>query len=219
MTGADGAGVSYREDASGLTWRMWLALLAPPAVLVLLVLLTPVAVWSTAAGFLIALTVFVAVVVYQCWVTGIRIEDGVLRIGGCRRVEDRGPQERAVQPQSQFREVFSCPLDAVEWAQVIEPRDFDQYPSVVTGPGSAGRHRRLRAVGRLRTPLADAALVVKVDLSRAQLPRFKGRVVQTFYPESTSARYVATDIWTVPTRHPEGLRQVLTAAGLPAHHE
>lgn len=205
----------YAEDGVGLTWRLGVALVAPVAVGVLVVLTAPVSVSSAIIGALTAVEIVLLALAWGAWTRGIRVTTTEVRIGGCRDDDRRRarvlPPRRVRLPQLRGHGVFAVPMDATRAARVVEHaqlRQLDADPESVEL-----RQRRRRSMGDLRLPFANAVLELRVDLARATVPAMPTRTFEQLGVYRTSQRWVQTDRWLVPTRRPSERRAALAEAG------
>jgi hypothetical protein len=209
----------YAEDAVGLTWRIWALTIIPVLVQVLITVFAPIPVWGTTLGGALTAEVFAFTYVHQCRIAGIRITEAEVRIGGCRRGEKLRRQGKqpptVINPQFRLRSEFVVPVDAVRSARVVGRDGFSSLPHGVDTPRRRGRSRRRIGLAQLLSPLANAALSLDVDLSRAQAPGLSPYVFEQLTVRRTSGSYALTDQWTVATRRPAELKEALAAAGIP----
>jgi hypothetical protein len=201
---ADATRVIYAEDAVGLTSRVVLVVALPAVIACAAIAFASAAVWSIVVGMAAAAEVGAAFLVVGCWVRGIRITDSAVCIGGCRR----GDRSR-VSPRSRFRREFVAPFDAIRDAVVVPRNRFEVLPQPVSVPGGRGRSRRRQALGDLRTPMAEAMLIITVDPGRCDIPPMTSYVLDQFAPVATASRFAVTDQWVIATRRPAELAGAL----------
>ncbi|OIV37169.1 hypothetical protein BIV57_12640 [Mangrovactinospora gilvigrisea] len=223
---AEGGVDRYREDRSAINLPLLFHGLFWPAGFVFFVLAAPltgtVALFVPAFLFgMVALLTFAPFGLLLCWSTDIRLTaDGVV-IGGIRRTAHRkaraastGTDPWVPYPTTQRRLVFSCPWDAVQRIEVVTERtELKRLRSEALDVGfRAGGAIRL---GRLWAPFMRAALVVNVDVDRAEFPRVlrQGEATQTPLGRRSNQRLVIeSPVWFAPTRHPEKLAAALRSA-------
>lgn len=210
------APVRYAEDAVGLTWPVKLLWLPPVVIAVVTVLFTPSPVWSGVVGGAAALVIFALTYLHQCWLDGIRVTATEIRIGGCRKTDARRRKGRGepqrIDPRMRHRIEFVAPLDAVRAVSIVGPAEFAGTPKRLDPlPGS--RRTRPASLGNLRSRWAAAALVLDVDLARAQVPALR-MYYEQLGPHRSTSSFVLTDRWSIATRQPDRLRQALADVGL-----
>jgi hypothetical protein len=214
-----GEQVRYAEDRVGVTPRVWACVAAPVVVQLVLCFTTPVTFWGAALGGTAALEIAALTLLHQCWEAGIRVTADEVRIGGCRRSErlaaDGRRPKAVIDPHFRLRNQFSVPVTAVRSARVLRRAEFAALPGKVTTAAGRGKSMKRYSFVNLVSPLADAAMLLEVDLEHAEMPAMATYMIERFAPTRTSTRYVLTNRWTVATRRPDALRAALDHAGVP----
>jgi hypothetical protein len=211
-------GPGYQENHVALRWPLLtFGLYAPAAALALLI--AGIAVGQP-AFFWVTLGVLMASVIAwgaggqwlpYVWPTAIRLDADGVRLGGLRwadRHPGRTRARTAVVPR-QHSQVFACPWDAVLSIGVTTDR-----AALTAMRKHAHRGLQPTPLGDLAVPFMRAALVVRVDLSRARVPAIRAAGGPLW--RSYNAPGFDQPVWVVPTRHPERLSQALAIVPLPS---
>jgi hypothetical protein len=212
-------GPGYQENHVALRWPLLtIGLYAPAAGLALVIA-------GIASGqqafFWVTLGVFMATLagwvagggqwLPYVWPAAIWLDADGVRLGGLRwagRHPGRTRTRTAIVPR-QYSQVFACPWDAVLSIGVTTDRT-----ALTQMRRHAHRGLRLTPLGNLAVPFMRAALVVRVDLSRAEMPQIRAATGPLW--SSYRAPGVPQPVWVIPTRHPVQLRQALAVLPLPA---
>lgn len=205
----------YAEDRSGFKGRIVAIALVVTALPLPLWVLAPSAVASSLTGALAVLALIGWIFVYQGCSLGLRIGVEQVWFGGVRRAERRLRRGRTPWPPRQsagfnFRTLFACPRAAVLSAEVItDPARLAQLKRDSTIGQPRGKAAIIK-LGHFRAPFCRSYLQVTVDLSQARTPNFGATTTGGPYTRAaTSSRFILSDVWTVPTRHPDQVRAVL----------
>lgn len=208
----------YTEKHCSHRWPLMVAGLVFPTIFVLATTWGAVAHFP-AAGLVTTPAIFLMLVLrgdrlFLNWPTGIRVDADGIEIGGVHRKRHRAtrlPRRKPPPASLQCYHVFSCPWEAIERVTVVTDRE--QLRSLQTSAASAPRGP-IEPRGRVATyylgmmvpPYLRAALVINVDLDKANVPAF--RDVQALWI-ATSQHGTKSDLWVAPTRQPEKLRRAL----------
>lgn len=158
------------------------------------------------------------------WPIGIRLTCSGVRIGGVRRAarrqaRDGGDPRKPPRARAQRGEVFFCPWQGVQRAEVVtdeaELRKLKRHRAIDTAD-ARGRRVPVLALGRLWAPHMKAALVLTVDLSVASVPEFRPPDARRYWFKfSDFTPFRPSPVWFAPTRHPEALREALARFNVP----
>lgn len=219
MHGDGQPAASYAEDRCALNWPLLTAGVYAPVLAIALF----VAVLATGASVLdwpsLAILILAAFAWMACggvWLpylrpTGIRLDMTGVRIGGVRwaqRHPGRVRQRTAIVPR-QCSQVFGCPWNAVRGIGVTTD------PAVIrVMKRNAYRGRRLTPLGNLATPFMRSALVIWVDMDRAQVPQIR-QATNPLWSSNAQPGF-NQPVWVVPTRHPSRLQAALAQLPLPS---
>lgn len=201
----------YAEDRCALSWRLQVAGLYLPAFAVAFFavsLLTgmPAVTW-TALAVLFLTTAWWAAGgswIRYLWPTGIRIDADGVRIGGVGWAERHRGQVRtrtAIVPR-QCSQVFACP-----WSGVLSIGVTGDDQVLKAARRQACRGRKPTPLGNLAVPSMRAALVLRVDTDRAQVPAIRAASGIGWYAAAADGYH--QPLWVVPTRRPARLREAL----------
>jgi hypothetical protein len=202
--------VIYAEDHCGLRWPLILQAIGWP-ILLIAALATLFLTSNPALAYLPAIatggTLFAVVATVISRPIGIRITATGISIGGVLRQHHHSAGSETLPPATaQRKELFSCPWTAVRHIEVVTGRkrikELARYRS---------DHGRIR-LGALWTPFMTATLVMQVDVAGASVPQFRPPDTQRYwFKPSRPDPYTVSSTWYAPTRHPDELRQALTA--------
>jgi hypothetical protein len=216
MVTSDGAGepdtrsLRYAENHCALRWPLvWSGLYAPLLGIALAVLSVAYRSWIFFAAFMISFAFWPfmrGMMLPYLRPTGIRIGPEGVRIGGVRWAERHPGRVRGGRKTVviwQCAQVFACPWDGVASIGVTTNR---RAIKILIRRAYYGR--KLTPLGNLASPFMRAALVMRVELDMAQLPKI--RPDRNPLGINYSSPGYHQPLWVVPTRHPKKLAAALT---------
>lgn len=198
----------YAEDHCALRWPLTAQAIGWPVLLIATIMILVIT-GNPAFSFLplipLAGTGFALITLAVNRPVGIRISETGISIGGVGRAH-RGRPGSLPAASAQRAQVFSCPWLAVREVEVVTGR------ADIRDLARARRDSGMLALGAMWAPFMTAALVVRVDLSHAAVPKFRppdsGR---NWFKPSRPDPYTLSSTWYAPTRRPAELRQALSA--------
>lgn len=204
----------YAEDRAALRPGVVLLGIGMPVIVVLAVVLGGVT-GSEAylAPAAVALFVWIftnSMRIFVHWPTGIRIDQGGVRIGNVRQPDANRRHPPA--PSFQAYRVFSVGWPGVLSMRIVRDRDeLRRLAKQSRRASTAGVKARAGTavgfyLGMLTPPFLRAALVLEVDEQYATFPEFRVRQAAGVATSQVGTR---SRTWIAPTRQPERLAEVV----------
>jgi hypothetical protein len=202
--------VLYAEDHSALRWPLTAQAIGWPILLAAtLVILTGNPAFSFLPLIPLAGTGYALIALAINRPTGILITETGISIGGVGRTQ-RGHPGSLPAASAQRAQVFSCPWPAVREVKIVTGR------ADIRDLARARRDGGMLALGAMWAPFTTAALIVQVDLSRAEVPEFRPPDTRrSWFKPSRPDPYTISSTWFAPTRRPAVLQHSLNASSIP----